>query len=390
MSDTGPFSDATGEPVHVWSPGRVNLIGDHIDYSGGFVLPMAIDKGTTAVVFPREDRLIRGYSANFRDSGTITGSLDDLTYDPGRDWFNYVMAVVWALGEGHAEIASGFDIEVSGNIPDSSGLSSSASLELAVGVAVNSMYGLGRSPTELALLCQRAENEFVGVACGIMDQLAIAEGVAGSALLMDCGAVTCEPVPMPSDEATVVVANTNQRRTLAGSEYNERRAAVERGREILSGFRGEPLDQLVDATLPELEAAEARLREAGAYPFVRHTITEQARVLAAADALRRSDVATFGQLMRESHESLADDFQVTSPQLDALAAAAWQTPGVIGARMTGAGFGGCTVNLIEPDAVADAVPAVLAAYRAATGIDATAFVVAAGTGAHIVDSGEPL
>jgi galactokinase len=381
------FADAVSDPVTVWSPGRVNLIGDHIDYSGGFVLPMAIDRGTSAVIFPRPDRVLRGYSANFADAGVVVATLDELEHDPRSGWFNYVLAVVWALREAGCDIPTGFDIHLTGTIPNEAGLSSSASVELAVGVGVDALHRLGLTATELALLGQRAENEFIGVACGIMDQLAIAAGVAGHALLMDCAQVTCEPVPMPAQRATVVVTNTNQRRTLAGSEYNDRRAAVERGRTILATARGGPLPRLVDATMAELAGAETELRAAGAYPFVRHTITEQARVIAGAAALRRGDVAEFGALMRQSHESLAADFQVTSPELDALAQAAWSTPGVIGARMTGAGFGGCTVNLIEPGAVDEAVPAILSQYRTTTGLAATAFVVAAGAGAHVVEPG---
>jgi len=370
--------------VPVWSPGRINLIGDHIDYSGGFVMPMAIDRGTRGVVFARTDGELRGYSANFSSDGVVTASMDDLAFAQSRGWFNYIVSIVWALESGNLDAGRGFDIYLDGDIPNGAGLSSSASVEMAIAVALNDLGQLGLEPRDLALLGQRAENEYIGVASGIMDQLAIAAGVEGHALLMDCEHVTTEPVPMNRELATVVVTNTNQRRSLAGSEYNDRRAAVEQGAAIIGEVRGTPLAQPVDATLADLAAAEPQLRAAGVYPFIKHTITEQARVIAAAQALRSDDIVAFGELMRGSHESLAQDFKVTSPQLDALVESAWATPGVIGARMTGAGFGGCSINLIEPGAVETAVPQILESYRCATGITATAFAVTAGAGARVL------
>lgn len=355
------------------APGRVNLIGDHIDYMGGTVLPMAIDRGTTIAADARADRRIVATSTNFPEVGLITCDMDATQPDPDWSWANYLVAVVCALQRAGHQVPHGFDVTVSGTIPNGAGLSSSASLELAFAVAINEMAGLALTATELAILCQAAENSFIGVACGIMDQLAIAEGVAGHALLMDCAAMTVAPVPFPADVG-IVIANTKQRRELSTSAYNERRSACERAEGLL-GWRlvQIPADEMAGVldTLPADVVRRAR-----------HVITEQHRVEAFAAALRRDDRVSLGSLMRGSHESLRDDFDVTGPALDALAEAAWAHPGTIGARMTGAGFGGCTVNLVEPEVVPDFIAAVGADYTAATGQVADFYVVGSADGAR--------
>ncbi len=367
----------------IWSPGRVNLIGDHIDYSGGLVLPMALDRGTHAVVFPRDDELLRGYSANFAADGVMQASLADTGFDASRGWFSYVLAVIdTAIAAGHRP-AHGWDIYLTGDIPAGGGLSSSASVELAVATAMEHMFDFGLDPTQWAVLCQRAENEYIGVASGIMDQLAIARGRAGDALLMDCASLACEYVPMPAD-CTVVIANTRHKRQLVGSAYNDRRAAVVRAAAIVAAEVDDAPQDLVGLRLDQLELVRGSLEAAGVWREARHTVTEQARVVGAAAALAAGDLATVGRLMRESHESLRDDFAVTGPQLDALVDVAWATPGVIGARMTGAGFGGCTVNLVRPDSVAAAAAAISAGYAAITGITPEVFPVAAGDGARVL------
>lgn len=362
----------------VWSPGRINLIGDHIDYSGGLVLPMAIDRGTSAVVFPREDRLVRGYSRNFPDDGVVMADLDSLDLDERRGWFSYVLGVLWAAGAEGLTLTTGFDIHLAGNIPEGGGLSSSASVEMAVAAACERIYAPGWDAARWALIGRRAENEYIGVASGIMDQLAIARGRAGMAILMDCATLDCRFVRFPTDRVTVLVANTKSPRRLADSSYNERRAAVTRAAGIVGAG-----DELARVSPPQLEANRTALEQAGVWPEARHTVTEQARVVAAAAALDSGDVVEVGRLMSQSHESLRDDFRVTGPHLDALAEAAWETPGVLGARMTGAGFGGCTVNLVDVGAVEEAAVGIARRYSARTGITPEVFAVSPGAAAHV-------
>ncbi|MEI6624680.1 MAG: galactokinase, partial [Actinomycetes bacterium] len=284
------------------APGRVNLIGDHIDYMGGTVLPMAIDRGTTVVLTPREDRLLVAESVNFPDDGVITADIDATASDPAAGWANYLIGVAWVFGMDGLDSPSGFDVRVEGTIPNGAGLSSSASIELAFAAALNAFGGFGLDRTQLATIGQRAENGFIGVACGIMDQLAIATGRAGHALVMNCESLEVRPVPFPDDVA-LVVANTNKRRELADSEYNSRRSACEEA-ELKLGRRLVEIDPVdLPPLLADLDPVQARR--------VRHVVTEQARVLASADALQIGDLARFGELMRESHESLRDDFEVT-------------------------------------------------------------------------------
>lgn len=356
---------------HFHAPGRVNLIGDHIDYIGGTVLPMAIDRGTDLWVRPRTDRRIVARSDNFPQVGEVVADVDAPGPVEEWGWANYLVAVAFALGRLGIEVP-GVDVRVRGTIPNGAGLSSSASLELAMAVAFDALTGAGLTPAELAQAGQAAENDFVGVACGIMDQLAIATGVEGHALLIDCGTLVVEPVPFPADVA-VVVANTQVRRELATSAYNQRRADCELAQRVLGS-------RLVDLTPEQTQAAVRQLPEQ-VRSRARHVITEQARVLAFAAALRAGDLVEVGRLMRASHESLRDDFEVTGPALDALAHAAWEAPGVVGARMTGAGFGGCTVNLVEPDAVPSFTAHVGRSYQDATGREPQFYQVSSADGA---------
>lgn len=359
---------------HFHAPGRVNLIGDHIDYMGGTVLPMAIDRGTDLWIEARADRALVASSVNFPEVGQVVADVDAVVPDPAWNWVNYLVAVSAAFRARGIDVP-GVEVRVEGSIPNGAGLSSSASLELAMAVALNSLTGAGLNPAELALVGQAAENDFIGVACGIMDQLAIAAGVEGHALAIDCASLDVSPIPFP-DGVAVIVANTNQRRELADSGYNQRRQSCERAQEIL----GRPLVAIpagdVDATMSELPAE----LQAPA----RHVMTEQARVHAFAKALEQRDLDAMGRLMRASHESLRDDFGVTGPALDAMVEAAWQAPGVIGARMTGAGFGGCTVNLVEPNAVAEFTDHVGRHYSEQTGRTAQFYRVASADGAHEV------
>ncbi len=375
----GFFGDGGGKIRQFFSPGRVNLIGDHIDYSGGLVLPIAIDRGTLLIARKRRDTTIRARSLD--RPGEVTADLGDTRFDPAHDWLSYVIGVLHTLESDGYDLDFGLDLLFAGDIPDGAGLSSSASLELAAAVAFNTYGGFGLAATDLAVAGQRTENDYIGVSCGIMDQLAVARGRAGNAMLMDCEDMTVTYVPFPHDQVSLIIANSNHRRSLAGSAYNDRRQAVESAAEILGTSR------LVDMPLAELNAAKGHLNEQE-FRRARHTITEQARVIEAAAALRAGDLDRLGQLMRESHESLRDDFNVTGPQLDALAEAAWAQPGVVGARMTGAGFGGCAVVLVRPGAETEVIEGIERDYAARVGTSAQCFVVGSDDGARELLAGE--
>lgn len=368
---------AGGEIRTYFAPGRVNLIGDHIDYSGGMVLPMALNRGTLLLARAREDTTIQAVSINRQ--GRVVADVTRTAFDPDHDWFSYVMGVVDVFATDGHTLTHGIDLLVGGDIPDGAGLSSSASLELAAAVMLNDLGGWGLSPTELALVGQRAENEYIGVACGIMDQLAIARGKAGHALLMDCATLDVTAVPFPEADISLIVVNSSHRRSLADSAYNHRRAAVERAAALLE------TERLVDVPLAQVLEAEATLSDEE-FRRARHTVTEQARVLAAAEALSAGDFVRLGALMRESHESLRDDFEVTGPQLDALAEAAWAQPGVIGARMTGAGFGGCAVVIAQPGREQEVIEGIAEKYLEATGLTAIGMVMRSDDGARRLDT----
>lgn len=364
------------------SPGRVNLIGDHTDYVGGTVLPMALNRGTWLVARLRDDDRIQAFSQNFPDEGTVQANLSDTSFNPEHGWFSYVLGVIHVFGERGTPLTRGVDLYLEGDIPNGAGLSSSASVELAAAVMVNDLGNYSYTPTELALIGQDAENNYVGVACGIMDQLSIAMGKQGNAIEMNCDTLECDYSPWPSDRVSLVVVNSNKRRALNESAYNERRATCEAAVEILRKRR--KLDNLVDLTLAEYEMWADDLTDDEMRARVRHVVTEQDRVLRAAAALRTGDLDEFGALMRQSHESLRDDYEVTGEHLDALAEAAWETEGVIGARMTGAGFGGCTVNLVHPEAVGRFIEEVGRKYQERVGLQAQFHVLDSADGAREV------
>jgi galactokinase len=309
------------------APGRVNLLGEHTDYNGGFVLPIAIDRFTTLQRDEREDGLVTVDAVDLGESDIFQLGL----IKPTGTWRDYVRGVIRLL-----EPTKGAHLRISSTLPRGVGLSSSAALEVAVGRAFTDLPG-----PELAILCQRAENEFVGVACGIMDQFAVANARAGHALLLDCRDLTYRHVPLPA-EVSIIVCDSHIERHLVNTPYNDRRRSCDRAASALglAALREAELDQV--ATLPP----ELRKR-------ARHVVTENARTLQGADALSRGDIVGFGLLMDQSHESLRDDFEVCPPALDAIAAAIRSVPGCYGARLTGAGFGGCTVALVDSEAVED-------------------------------------
>ena len=372
------FAAAFSAPaaLTVQAPGRVNLIGEHTDYNGGFVLPCAIDYHTAISGSSRSDRRVRVISVDY---GNESDEFDlDAPIDPLGDrlWANYVRGVVkYLLEAGYA--LGGANMVISGNVPQGAGLSSSASLEVAVGQFFKSLNALDIAPTEIALISQRAENRFVGCNCGIMDQLISAQGEADHALLIDCRSLVTKSVEMPSD-IVVVIINSNVQRGLVGSEYNTRREQCEEA----ARFFG--VKVLRDVDLPGFEA-----RQAGLDPLVarraRHIITDSQRAVDLSDALKTGDLARIGQLMADSHASMRDDFEITVPPVDALVNIVKQVLGKAGGvRMTGGGFGGCVVALMPQELVAPVRAAVTADYRAASGLDASIYVCHASAGAGVV------
>jgi galactokinase len=361
------------EPAYlVRAPGRVNLIGEHTDYNDGFVLPMAINRAVWVALRPRGDGQVRVYSQDFDQTNEFV--LDDL--HKGSGWAEYVKGVAWALLQATPAL-SGFDGVVAGDVPIGAGLSSSAAWELAAARAFAIASGLAWDPAQMARVCQRAENQWVGVNCGIMDQMISAAGKAGHALLIDCRSLETQAVPLPPD-TVIVVLDTTTRRGLVDSAYNERRAQCE----AAARFFG--VKALREVSVEQFEAQAAGL-EAVTRCRARHVITENDRTLRAAAAMQRGDAAELGELMRQSHRSLRDDFEVSNDELNLMVECADRQPGCYGARMTGAGFGGCAVALVKSEAAESFSEAVAAEYLAATSLAPHIYVCTATNGAEIVD-----
>lgn len=368
------------EPTHLFfAPGRINLIGEHTDYNGGHVFPAAITFGTYVLMRLRDDNLVRFYSANFSEAGVIERRLDDLAFRPEDDWTNYPKAMLHLLSEQTDGIDRGLDAWFYGNIPNGAGLSSSASIELATAFGLNTIYKLGLKPLELVKLGQRAENEYIGVNSGIMDQFAIGMGKPGHAMLLDCDTLDCEYAPVDLDGISIVIMNTNKRRELADSKYNERRSecetALARLQTILS------IHALGELAPETFEAAESVIEDDTLVKRARHAVYENARTLQALDALKENRLADFGQLMNASHVSLRDDYEVTGVELDTLVEAAWAN-GAIGARMTGAGFGGCAIALVRDAEIESFKQTVSDKYTKVVGYAPTFYVASIGAGAH--------
>jgi galactokinase len=360
------------------APGRVNLIGDHTDYNDGFVLPLAIDRAVWIALRPRDDRRVVIYSLDFAErAGFDLGSQmsSALTGGGRKGWIEYVRGVAWSLRDAGYPLGRGWEGVAAGDVPVGAGLSSSAALELATARAFAGLGGLAWEPISMARLAQRAENEWVGVNCGIMDQLISAAGVAGHALLIDCRSMATRAVPLPRDVA-VVVLDTATRRGLADSAYNERRAQCE----AAATFFGVPALRDVDSTM---FAARATQLDPVIRKRARHVVTENERTLAAATALEGSDAEEVGRLMDQSHASLRDDFEVSRPELDTMVRLARAHDGCHGARMTGAGFGGCAVALVAAEAAHHFVREVTRRYATEVGLHPAVYVCAASQGASL-------
>lgn len=356
-----------------FSPGRVNLIGEHTDYNGGHVFPCAISLGTYAAVKKRPDQRIRLYSLNFPAQGVVEADSAALCYDAARDWANYPLGVVKILQQhGHLPVC-GFDMAVYGNLPNGAGLSSSASLEVLTGVVLADLYNLNIDRIMLVKYAQEAENQFVGVNCGIMDQFSIGMGKKDCAILLDCNTLEYRYSHIDLKGCKIVIGNTNKRRGLNDSKYNERRSECEAALAELRQVKN--IKALGELSNAEFDKIEGYITSTVNRRRARHAVRENQRTLEAVQALEQNDTERFGKLMNDSHRSLRDDYEVTGRELDTLVELAWQQNGVLGARMTGAGFGGCTVNLVKENAVDSFIKTVTAGYTASIGY-APSFYVA--------------
>jgi galactokinase len=374
------FQDRYGEAPQtvVLAPGRVNLIGEHTDYNEGFVLPAAIDRWIAFAARHRSDNQAHIHAVSFDEEVSFT---INRRLDRAGDWGDYARGMVSQFQAANLRIG-GFDGVIAGNVPLGAGLSSSAALEMAIGRGLLDLFDIQMTGQRLATIGQAAENQFVGVNCGIMDQFISANGRADHALFLDCRDLSFELVPLATDDVKIVICNSGVTRGLTDSAYNDRRAACEQGVRQLSLATGKALTSLRDVDLEMLEDWRGALTEEG-YRRCRHVVAEIARTELAHTTLVGGDLESFGALMRASHESLKVDYEVSGPELDLLVQIAWETPGVLGARMTGAGFGGCTVNLVEADAVDGLIQAVKDSYSSQTDYDAEVYVCRAVNGVGV-------
>lgn len=375
------FGDAEGVKVF-FAPGRVNLIGEHTDYNGGHVFPCALTIGTYGVARVREDRKLRFFSMNFERLGIIESSLEELKPSKEAGWTNYPKGVMWAFGEKGYQVPAGMDILLNGNIPNGSGLSSSASVEVVVGAMLREFFGFQVGNQDLALIGQFAENNFNGVNCGIMDQFAIAMGKKDHAIFLDTADLSYTYAPVKMAGAKIVIACSNKKRGLGDSKYNERRSECETALAELQ--KVVEIGGLGDLSEEQFEEYKSAIKDPVRIRRAKHAVYENQRTIKAVEALKANDIAQFGQMMNASHVSLRDDYEVTGIELDTLVEEAWKVEGVIGSRMTGAGFGGCTVSIVEDGAIDAFIRQVGEAYRAKIGYAADFYVVEIGDGPCIL------
>ncbi len=371
------FGDTKDQQAY-FAPGRVNLIGEHTDYNGGHVFPCALTIGTYGVARKREDNKLRFYSMNFDNLGVLESSLEDLVYQKEADWTNYPKGVIWAMKEKGFSIDTGMDLLVYGTIPNGSGLSSSASLEVLTGFILRDLFHLDVDFTNIALIGQYSENKFNGVNCGIMDQFACAMGKENHAIFLDTADLSYEYAPLVLGDAKIVILNTNKKRGLGDSKYNERRNECETALEELQ--KAVDIVSLGELSEAEFEKYRGMIKNDIRQKRAKHAVYENQRTIKAVEALKNNQLELFGKLMVASHDSLRDDYEVTGIELDTLVAEALKQPGVIGARMTGAGFGGCAVSIVDDKAVEAFIQNVGKAYEEKIGYKADFYVVEVGNG----------
>ena len=366
-----------------FAPGRVNLIGEHTDYNGGHVFPCALTLGTYGIVRDREYRKLRFYSMNFESLGIIETSLDDLVPDEAANWTNYPKGVMWAFEKRGYKLAHGMDILIYGNIPSGSGLSSSASLEVLTGLMLKDTFGFENlTMVEVALIGQDAENNFNGCNCGIMDQFASAMGKKDHAIFLDTNTLNYEYAPVILKDAKIVITNSKVKHSLVDSAYNDRRNECETALKELQAEL--PIHSLGELTQEEFELHKEAIKDPVRQRRAKHAVYENQRTIRAVEALRENDVELFGRLMNESHQSLKEDYQVSCREIDILVDMAQAMPGVLGSRITGGGFGGCTVSIVRNDAVDGFISQIGKTYQKKVGHEAEFYVVDIGDGAKII------
>ncbi len=372
-----------GEIRTYFAPGRVNLIGEHTDYNGGHVFPCALTLGTYGIVRNREDRKLRFYSANFEKLGVIETSLDELVPDPKADWTNYPKGVMWAFEKRGYRLTHGMDILIYGNIPNGSGLSSSASLEVLTGVILKDTFGFDQvSMVDIALIGQDSENHFNGCNCGIMDQFASAMGKKDHAIFLDTNTLHYEYAPVVLEDAKIVITNSKVKHSLVDSAYNDRRneceTALKELKEVVK------IDSLGELTEEAYEAHKDAIKDEVRQKRAKHAVYENQRTIRAVEALKNQDVEQFGKLMNASHESLRYDYEVSCEEIDILVDLAQAMPGVLGSRITGGGFGGCTVSIVKNEAVDIFISEIGKTYLEKVGHEAEFYVVEIGDGAGMI------
>lgn len=361
-----------------FSPGRVNLIGEHTDYNGENVFPCALSFGTYGAIGRRNDKVVRMYSDNFPEVGIIEFHLDSIKFEKEHDWVNYPKGVLDVILKNGYNIERGFDIYIYGNIPNGAGLSSSASLEVLIGVMMDTLFDLNIDRIQLVKFAQEAENKFIGVNCGIMDQFAIGMGKRDHAILLDCNTLNYSYSPLELKDLVLVIGNTNKRRGLADSKYNERRSQCETALSELKKTLN--INSLGELSIEEFENNKHLITDDINRKRAKHAVYENQRTLKAKEALSNGDLFSFGKLMNESHISLKEDYEVTGIELDTLVELAWNHEGTIGSRMTGAGFGGCTVSLVKRDKVGDFIKKVGQGYEEKIGYEASFYIANVGDG----------
>lgn len=371
---------ADGDIRTYFAPGRVNLIGEHTDYNGGHVFPCALTLGTYAVARKRDDRVLRFYSENFASLGVIETSLDDLVPDEKADWTNYPKGVMWTFEKRGYKLPQGMDIAIYGDIPNGSGLSSSASLEVLTGIVLKDMFGFDEiTMPEIAQIGQYSENNFNGCNCGIMDQFASAMGKKDNAIFLDTNTLEYEYAPVVLPDAKIVITNSKVKHSLVDSAYNDRRNECETALKELQTVVD--IKGLGDLSEEEFEKYKDAIKDPVRQKRAHHAVYENQRTIQAVAALNAGDVEKFGKLMNASHVSLRDDYEVSCEEIDVLVDLAWETEGVIGSRITGGGFGGCTVSIVKNDAVDHFIDKLGKAYKEKTGHEAEFYVVEIGDGA---------
>ncbi len=372
-----------GEIRIFFAPGRVNLIGEHTDYNGGHVFPCALSLGTYMVVRRRSDSKLNFYSENMKELGVIVSNVDELVYSPEADWTNYPKGVIWAMKREGYEIPVGMDILISGNIPGGSGLSSSAALEVVTAVAIKELFGLtGLSLIDITKICQYSENHFNGCNCGIMDQFASAMGKKDHCIFLDTNDLSYQYVPLKLTGYKIVVTNSKVKHSLVDSEYNKRRSECESALRMLQ--KVVPITSLGGLSEAAFEAQQTAINDPVQRKRARHAVYENQRTIKAVKALNDGDIAEFGRLMNESHVSLRDDYEVSCDEIDCLVELAWELPGVVGSRITGGGFGGCTVSIVKEADVDGFIRHVGDNYQKKTGLKAEFYVIDIGDGAREV------